>query len=103
MSGMKAASLDSPRLQRMLAVLEEGVELTTRELSHRAEVMAVSAAASELRSHGAILRCRPARGPKGGRVWLYRLDGWAGGRRGEAARGGGEGEDDDGFRLVAPG
>lgn len=52
-----AAALTSPRLQRVLAVLSDGRVHSTRDIVHRAQVMAVSACMSELRQHGAEITC----------------------------------------------
>lgn len=48
-----AAPLSSPRLQRVLKLLEDGVPRTTRQIVRRARVVAVNACISELRAHGA--------------------------------------------------
>lgn len=49
----------SPRLQRTLRVLQEANgEISTYELSRRAEICAVSAVIAELRVNGADIRCR---------------------------------------------
>lgn len=71
---MKAASLSSERLQRVLAVLADGRPHTTRAIVRKARVMAVSACISELRQHGAEITCvrRSAKSPRGeGRIWLF--------------------------------
>lgn len=54
---MKAASLTSARLQRVLALLKDGRKHTTRDIVRGARVMAVSACISELRQHGAQIDC----------------------------------------------
>lgn len=54
---MNAASLSSPRLQRVLAVLADGAPHTTRQIVRRAHVMAVNACMAELRQHGAEILC----------------------------------------------
>lgn len=54
---MHAARLTSPRLQRVLAVLSDGREHTTRDIVRKARVMAVNACVSELRVHGAQIDC----------------------------------------------
>ncbi len=54
---MKAASLTSPRLQRVLKLLSDGYPHTTRDIIRKARVMAVSACVSELRTHGAVITC----------------------------------------------
>lgn len=71
---MNAATLASPRLQRVLAVLADGRPHTTRAIVRKARVMAVSACISELRQLGAEISCvkRAAKSPRGdGRVWLF--------------------------------
>ena len=71
---MKAASLSSQRLQRVLAVLSDGRPHTTRAIVRKARVMAVSACISELRQHGAEIACvkRAAKSPTGeGRIWVF--------------------------------
>jgi hypothetical protein len=54
---MHAATLTSPRLQRVLAVLRDGRRHTTRAIVRKARVMAVSACISELRFRGAEISC----------------------------------------------
>ncbi len=56
---MHAGPLSSPRLQRVLKVLEEaqGKPLTTRQIVRQARVMAVSTCVAELRHHGAEIEC----------------------------------------------
>lgn len=70
---MHAAALDSPRLQRVLAVLRDGEEHSTRDLVVAARVCAVNSIVAELRARGVDVTCRVAPGADGGRVWLYRL------------------------------
>lgn len=72
---MHAAPLDSPRLQRVLAVLQDGKEHSTRDLVVRAHVCAVNSIVAELRAHGFDVQCRVSVGADGGRVWLYQLAG----------------------------
>ena len=70
---MHAAQIDrSPRLQRVLAVLKDGAEHSTRELLAAAHVCAVNSIVAELRANHYPVSCRQVRG-EGGRVWLYRL------------------------------
>ncbi len=69
---MNAAPLSSPRLQRVLAVLSDGREHTTRAIVRRARVMAVNACVSELRVHGAQIDCS-ARFVMGARRFYYRM------------------------------
>ena len=58
---MHAGPLSSPRLQRVLAVLEDGRGHTTREIVRKGRVMAVNACISELRHHGAEIQCQKRR------------------------------------------
>jgi len=66
---MNAAPLSSPRLQRLLACLEDWQAWTTRDLVRGARVMAVSACVSELRQHWAEILCWQK--IKGGRRRFY--------------------------------
>ena len=71
---MHAASLISPRLQRVLAVLSDGRPHTTRDIVRKGRVMAVNACISELRQHGAEITCvkQAAPGLKGEpRTWRF--------------------------------
>ena len=69
---MNAASLESPRLSRVLKALDSGQELSTLEIVRQANVCAVNSCIAELRSHGLPIECRSEQ--RGGqRVWLYRL------------------------------
>ena len=54
---MHAATLTSPRLQRVLILLSDGRAHTTRAIVRKARVMAVSACVAELRWHGAEIAC----------------------------------------------
>lgn len=54
---MHAATLNSPRLQRVLAVLKDSRPHTTRDIVRKGRVMAVNACVSELRYHGADILC----------------------------------------------
>ena len=63
----------SPRLQRVHALLSDGVEHSTLEISIRAEVCAVNSCISELRDQGAEIHCRQIRSQCGERLWLYRM------------------------------
>lgn len=59
----------SPRLQRVLAVLADGQEHSTREIMEQAQVCAVNSIIGELRDNGfPIPKARPQK-----RVWFYRL------------------------------
>ena len=70
---MKAASLDSPRLQRVLGVLADGRERSTLDIIDLAGVCAVNSCIAELRTHGAVIDCRVSADANGRRIWLYRL------------------------------
>lgn len=69
---MHAAPLSSPRLQRVLAVLQEadGKSLSTRQIVRRAGVVAVNTCIAELRQHGAEIECSQ-RIVKGARRFFY--------------------------------
>lgn len=67
---IKAARLDSPRLQRVLVLLMDGKPHTTRQIVRGARVMAVNAAVSELRHHGAEITCVKQAAP-GGKGWRF--------------------------------
>lgn len=54
---MKHASLASPRLQRVLALLKDGKPHTTREIVRKAHVVAVNSCIAELRANGAEILC----------------------------------------------
>lgn len=70
---MKAASLDSPRLQRVLRVLRDGRAHTTRDLVRRACVMAVNSCIAELRQHGAVIECELRVSKTGARRHYYTM------------------------------
>ena len=72
---MHAARLaHSPRLQRVHALLSDGVERSTFEIVEAAQVCAVNSCIAELRENGAVIDCRQGRDPvTGWRVWLYRM------------------------------
>lgn len=55
---MKAASMGSKRLKRVLSVLKRG-SATTRTIIRDANVCAVSAIISELRENGYRITCKP--------------------------------------------
>lgn len=69
---MNAAPLSSPRLQRVLKLLADGKEHTTRDVVRNARVMAVNACMSELRVHGAEIACSQRR-VNGARRFYYRM------------------------------
>lgn len=64
-----AAPLTSPRLQRVLRLLEDGKPRTTRDIVRKARVMAVNACVSELRVHGAEITCIRQQTPTGPRFY----------------------------------
>lgn len=67
--GLKAASIaTSPRLQRVLAVLKDGEEHTTRDIVRRASVCAVNSCVAELRANGYRISCQ-----RRNATWRYRL------------------------------
>lgn len=71
---IKAARLDSARLQRVLKLLSDGKPHTTRQIVRRARVMAVNAAVAELRHHGAEITCVRQAAPGGqGRRFYYTM------------------------------
>ena len=67
---IRAARLDSPRLQRVLVLLADGKPRTTRDIVRKARVMAVNAVVAELRHHGAEITCSRQRAP-GGHGWRF--------------------------------
>lgn len=71
---MHAATLSSPRLQKVLRLLSDGRPHTTRDIVRRARVMAVNACVAELRTHGAEIACVRQLAPQGfGWVWYYTM------------------------------
>ena len=71
---MHSAAVErSPRLQRVLALLRDGNEHSTRAIVQECDVCAVNAIVAELRDNGYPVECRQEVRPGGGRVWLYRL------------------------------
>jgi len=59
---------NSRRLQRVLALLSDGREHSTRDIIMRAQVCAVNSIIAELRANGLPVTCRVCGG-----VYLYRL------------------------------
>ena len=59
---------NSPRQQRVLAVLADGQEHSTMDLIRRADVCAVNSIVAELRANGIPVRCRRQKN-----IWHYRL------------------------------
>ncbi|MDE0203323.1 MAG: hypothetical protein OXI25_03955 [Chloroflexota bacterium] len=72
---MHAARLDrSPRLQRVHALLSDGVERSTLDISRQANVCAVNSCIAELRVNGAWIECRQIVDPAdGSRIFKYRM------------------------------
>ncbi len=72
---MHAARLArSPRLRRVHALLEDGIERSTLHIATRAGVCAVNSCVAELRANGAEIACRQIASPASGqRIWLYRM------------------------------
>lgn len=68
---IKAARLDSPRLQRVLRLLSDGRPHTTRAIVRKAGVMAVNAVMAELRHHGAEIQCVKQAAPRGHGLRFY--------------------------------
>jgi biotin operon repressor len=58
----------SPRLQRVLRLLADGREHSTRQIIRRADVCAVNSCIAELRENGIQIAARSEKG-----VWYYRL------------------------------
>ncbi|MEL6478105.1 MAG: hypothetical protein AAFR17_12335 [Pseudomonadota bacterium] len=77
---MNAAKLStSPRLIRVLAVLEDGQEHSSLEVAARSGTIAPGTCVSELRANGYSIDCTQ-RHVEGKRVWYYRLIGRPSGR-----------------------
>ena len=64
----------SPRLQRVLEALSDGVEHSTLDIVREAEVCAVNSCIAELRANGADIGCRQIRNSGGQRLWMYKLN-----------------------------
>lgn len=63
---------ESKRLQRVLALLQDGAKHSTRDIVIRAGVCAVNSAISELRANGLTVNCEFAgRNDDGSSVFLY--------------------------------
>ena len=72
---MHSAAVErSPRLQRVLKLLRDGREYSTRQIVQDADVCAVNAIVAELRDNGYPVECRQVV-RHGRRIWLYRLPG----------------------------
>ncbi len=72
---MPAARLArSPRLRRVHALLEDGIERSTLDIAMSAGVCAVNSCIAELRANGAWIECRRIVNPAdGSRIFLYRM------------------------------
>jgi len=58
MGGIHFGKIDkSPRLQRVLGVLRDGLPHTTRDIMVRADVCAVNSCTAELRAQGLDIQC----------------------------------------------
>lgn len=69
---MKFAKLkSSKRLQRVLAVLADGQEHSTRDIVHAADVCAVNSIIAELRANGVSIACKR----KSRNIFIYRVGG----------------------------
>lgn len=69
-----AAPLSSPRLQRVLRLLDGGRPHSTRAIVRKAQVVAVNAVIAELRQHGAEITCvRRQRPNRQGFYHLYTM------------------------------
>jgi hypothetical protein len=74
--GLHAASLESPRLKRVLQCLKDAgrAGLTTMEIIRQADVCAVNSIAAELRANGIDILCELiATKGDGGRIYRYTL------------------------------
>lgn len=65
---MKAASMDSKRLQRVAKYLSDGQEHTTLDIVSGAQVCAVNSIIAELRANGHEIKCQ-----RRGDRWFYRM------------------------------
>ncbi len=71
---MHAARLDrSPRLQRVHALLSDGLWHSTLTIIEDARVCAVNSIVAELRENGCYIECRRDQGENGGPTWFYRM------------------------------
>lgn len=69
---MKSAKLKtSQRLQRVLAVLSDGQEHSTRDIVYEADVCAVNSIIAELRANGVGITCKR----QSRNVFTYRIGG----------------------------
>jgi len=65
---MHAATLSSNRLQRVRRLLADGRPHSTRDISRRTHVLAISACVAELRQNGAEIVCQRERV---GEKWVF--------------------------------
>ena len=70
---MHAATVDSPRLRRVLELLRDGEEHSTREIVEDAQVMAVNSCIAELRANGYLVETARRRTEGSQRYFTYRL------------------------------
>ena len=63
----------SPRLQRVVSLMSDGKERTTREIQSRANVCNAHTCVSELRAQGFRFGDAEMRYVKGERRWFYKL------------------------------
>ena len=68
-----AATLTSPRLRKVLAVLQGGEPRTTRDIVRKTGVLAVNACIAELRELGAEITCVRKTDPVYGPRWTYTM------------------------------
>ena len=69
---MHASKPESPRLRRVLALLNDGRKHSTKNIIDSANVMAVNSCVAELRARGYVIACE--RRSEGGRPrWYYQL------------------------------
>lgn len=54
---MKHATMNSPRLRRVAALLSDGRPYTTRQIVRQAHIVAVNSTIAELRENGAEITC----------------------------------------------
>lgn len=54
---MKHATMNSPRLRRVVALLQDGRPYTTRQIVRQAHIVAVNSTIAELRENGAEITC----------------------------------------------
>ncbi|MDJ0826980.1 MAG: hypothetical protein QNJ16_15915 [Rhodobacter sp.] len=68
-----AAKLNSPRLQRVLALLADGQSYSTWEIVVGAQVMAVNTVIAELRQRGVVILCEQRADEIKRRRWFYTM------------------------------